>query len=53
MCIILFGVMLAWVCAWKAKHYADLEQYVQAAAYCALVVILLVIVFIEAVRVTP
>jgi hypothetical protein len=53
MCIILFGVMMAWVCAWKAHHYFNLENYVRGAAYVLLVIFLLIIVIVEAIRVNP
>jgi hypothetical protein len=53
MCIILFGVMMAWVCSWKAHHYFNLENYVRGASYVALVILLLIIVFVETFRVTP
>ena len=51
--IILFGVMMAWACAWKAHHYFNLEEYIRSATYIVVVIILLVIVFVEALRVTP
>jgi hypothetical protein len=51
--IILFGVMMAWACAWKAHHYFNLEEYIRSATYIVVVIILLVIVFAEALRVTP
>jgi hypothetical protein len=53
MCIILFGVMMAWVCAWKAKYYFNIERYTTGCTYVLLVIALLIIVFIEATRVTP
>jgi hypothetical protein len=53
MSIILFGVMMAWVCAWKSRYYFNYEQYLRGSVYAALVVILLIIVFVEALRVPP
>lgn len=53
MFIILFGVMMAWVCAWKAHHYFSLEQYVKSLSYVLIVIILLIVVFVEALRVAP
>jgi hypothetical protein len=53
MCIILFGVMMAWVCAWKARYYFNYEQYLRGSMYAVLVIILLIIVFVEAIRVPP
>lgn len=53
LCIILFGVMAAWVCAWKAHHYYNLEQYLRSAFYATVVVLLLIIVVLEAIRTNP
>lgn len=53
MCIILFGVMMAWACAWKARYYFNYEQYLRGSVYAVLVIILLIIVFVEALRVPP
>jgi hypothetical protein len=53
MFIILFGVMMAWVCAWKAKHHLNLEEYVRGVTYAVLVIILLIVVIVEAVRNQP
>lgn len=53
MFIILFGVLMAWVCAWKAHHYFNLDQFPRALFYVFAVIMLLIIVVVEAVRVTP
>jgi len=53
MCIILFGVMMAWVCAWKAHHNFNHERYTAGCIYALVVIVLLIVVFVEAIRITP
>ena len=53
MCIILFGVMMAWVCAWKAHHNFTCERYTAGCLYVLVVIVLLIVVFVEAIRITP
>lgn len=48
--IILFGVMLAWVFAWKAHHSYTYEHYKEFAFYTFMVVMLLIAVVAEAIR---
>jgi Ca2+/Na+ antiporter len=45
--IILFGVVMAWACAWKAHHYYREEQITRSAAYVVAVIFLLIIVFVQ------
>jgi hypothetical protein len=51
--IILFGVMMAWGCSWKAHYHYEAEDNIRATIYVLVTVILLVVVLIEALRVTP
>jgi hypothetical protein len=51
--IILFGVLMAWGCAWKAHYHFEAEDYIRATSYVVIVIILLVMVVVEALRVTP
>jgi hypothetical protein len=44
---------MAWVCAWKAHHYFNLEQFSRCAFYVLLVVLLLIIVGMECLHVNP
>lgn len=53
MLIILFGVSMAWVCAWKAHHHYQLENHMRSAFYITLVIALLIVVFVEALRGHP
>ncbi len=53
MLIILFGVSMAWVCAWKSKFSFDMEEYERGVVYAVLVIVLLVIVFAEVFLVAP
>ncbi len=51
--IILFGVLMAWGCAWKAHYHFEAEDYIRATSYVVIVIILLIMVVVEALRVTP
>jgi hypothetical protein len=51
--IILFGVMSAWACAWKAHYHFNLEEYKRCTSYCVAVIVLLAIVFVQAIHVGP
>lgn len=53
MFIILFGVSMAWVCAWKSKFSFDMEEYERGVVYAVLVIVLLVIVFAEVFLAAP